>query len=132
MSLDQSISQILTSVTTLIGVIVMMLTISPLMTLVTLIIVPIALFMMSFIMKHSQKYFMNQQKYLGNINGTIEEAYSGHTVIKLFNGEDKTIQEFDKTNEKLYESSWKAQFFSGMMHPIMNFIGNIGYVLISI
>ena len=131
-SLDQSISQILTSVTTLIGVVVMMLTISPLMTLVTLVIVPIALFMMSFIMKHSQKYFLDQQNYLGEINGTIEEIYSGHTVVKLFNGEKKTIEDFSKTNEKLYNSAWKAQFFSGMMHPIMNFIGNIGYVLISI
>ena len=131
-SLDQSISHLLTSITTLIGVVVMMLTISPLMTLVTLVIVPIALFMMSFIMKHSQKYFLNQQKYLGYINGTIEEAYSGHTVIKLFNGEEKTIEDFNKTNEKLYNSAWRAQFFSGMMHPIMNFIGNIGYVLISI
>ncbi len=131
-SLDQSISQILTSVTTLIGVVVMMLTISPLMTLVTLVIVPIALFMMSFIMKHSQKYFLDQQNYLGEINGTIEEIYSGHTVVKLFNGEEKTIEDFSKTNEQLYNSAWKAQFFSGMMHPIMNFIGNIGYVLISI
>lgn len=131
-SLDQSISQILTSTTTLIGVIVMMLTISPLMTLVTLVIVPIALFMMSFIMKHSQKYFKAQQEFLGDINGTIEEAYSGHTVVKLFNGEEKTIEEFNKTNEKLYNSAWRAQFFSGMMHPIMNFIGNLGYVLISI
>ena len=131
-SLDQSISQILTSVTTLIGVVVMMLTISPLMTLVTLVIVPIALFMMSFIMKHSQKYFLDQQNYLGEINGTIEEIYSGHTVVKLFNGEKKTIEDFSKTNEQLYNSAWKAQFFSGMMHPIMNFIGNIGYVLISI
>ena len=131
-SLDQSVSQVLTSATTLIGVIVMMLTISPLMTLVTVVIVPIALFMMSFIMKHSQKYFMAQQNYLGDINGTIEEVYSGHTVVKLFNGEDKTIDEFNKINEKLYNSAWKAQFFSGMMHPIMNFIGNLGYVLISI
>lgn len=131
-SLDQSISQILTSTTTLIGVIVMMLTISPLMTLVTVVIVPIALFMMSFIMKHSQKYFKAQQEFLGDINGTIEEAYSGHTVVKLFNGEEKTIEEFNKTNEKLYNSAWRAQFFSGMMHPIMNFIGNLGYVLISI
>ena len=110
-SLDQSISQILTSVTTLIGVVVMMLTISPLMTLVTLVIVPIALFMMSFIMKHSQKYFLDQQNYLGEINGTIEEIYSGHTVVKLFNGEKKTIEDFSKTNEQLYNSAWKAQFF---------------------
>ena len=126
-SLDQSISQMLTSVTTLIGVIIMMVTISPLMTLVTLVIVPIALFMMSFIMKHSQKYFMNQQKYLGNINGTIEEAYSGHTVIKLFNGEEKTIEDFNKTNEKLYDSAWRAQIYSGMMHTIMNISGNHAY-----
>ncbi len=131
-SLDQSISQLLTSVTTLIGVIVMMLTISPLLTLVTVIIVPIAVFMMSFIMKHSQKFFLAQQNYLGDINGTIEETYAGHNVVKLFNGEQRAVDNFEKTNDELYNSSWKAQFFSGLMHPIMNFIGNIGYVFISI
>ena len=131
-SLDQSISQLLTSITTLIGVIVMMLTISPLLTLVTVIIVPIAVFMMSFIMKHSQKYFLAQQNYLGDINGTIEETYAGHNVVKLFNGEQRAVDNFEKTNDELYNSSWKAQFFSGLMHPIMNFIGNIGYVFISI
>ena len=131
-SLDQSISQVLTSLTTLIGVVVMMLSISPLMTLVTLIIIPIAFFMLGFIMKHSQKYFLNQQKFLGDINGTIEEAYSGNVIVKLFNGEKKVQDEFLKNNERLYESSWKAQFFSGLMQPIMNFIGNLGYDFISI
>lgn len=131
-SLDQSISQLLTSITTLIGVIVMMLTISPLLTLVTVIIVPIAVFMMSFIMKHSQKFFLAQQNYLGDINGTIEETYAGHNVVKLFNREQRAVDNFEKTNDELYNSSWKAQFFSGLMHPIMNFIGNIGYVFISI
>ena len=131
-SLDQSISQLLTSITTLIGAIVMMLTISPLLTLVTVIIVPIAVFMMSFIMKHSQKFFLAQQNYLGDINGTIEETYAGHNVVKLFNGEQRAVDNFEKTNDELYNSSWKAQFFSGLMHPIMNFIGNIGYVFISI
>ena len=131
-SLDQSISQLLTSITTLIGAIVMMLTISPLLTLVTVIIVPIAVFMMSFIMKRSQKFFLAQQNYLGDINGTIEETYAGHNVVKLFNGEQRAVDNFEKTNDELYNSSWKAQFFSGLMHPIMNFIGNIGYVFISI
>ena len=131
-SLDQSLTQVITSITTLIGVLIMMLTISPLMTLVTFLIVPVALFLMMFIMKHSQKYFMAQQEYLGDINGTIEETYSGHDIVNLFNSQEKVQEKFDKTNEALYRTAWKSQFFSGMMHPIMNFIGNIGYVIVSI
>ncbi len=131
-SLDQSLTQVITSITTLIGVLIMMLTISPLMTLVTFLIVPVALFLMMFIMKHSQKYFMAQQEYLGDINGTIEETYSGHDIVNLFNSQEKVQEKFDKTNEALYRTAWKSQFFSGMMHPIMQFIGNIGYVIVSI
>lgn len=131
-SLDQSLTQVITSITTLIGVLIMMLTISPLMTLVTFVIIPIALFLMMFIMKHSQKYFMAQQEYLGDINGTIEETYSGHDIINLFNSQEKVQEKFDKTNEELYQTAWKSQFFSGMMHPIMQFIGNLGYVIVSI
>ena len=131
-SLDQSLTQVITSITTLIGVLIMMLTISPLMTLVTFLIVPFALFLMMFIMKHSQKYFMAQQEYLGDINGTIEETYSGHDIVNLFNSQEKVQEKFDKTNEALYRTAWKSQFFSGMMHPIMQFIGNIGYVIVSI
>ena len=131
-SLDQSLTQVITSITTLIGVLIMMLTISPLMTLVTFLIVPVALFLMMFIMKHSQKYFMAQQEYLGDINGTIEETYSGHDIVNLFNSQEKVQEKFDNTNEALYRTAWKSQFFSGMMHPIMQFIGNIGYVIVSI
>ena len=131
-SLDQSLTQVITSITTLIGVLIMMLTISPLMTLVTFLIVPVALFLMMFIMKHSQKYFMAQQEYLGDINGTIEETYSGHDIVNLFNSQEKVQEKFDKTNEALYRTAWKSQFLSGMMHPIMQFIGNIGYVIVSI
>ncbi len=131
-SLDQSLTQVISSITTLIGVVVMMLSISPLMTGITLLIIPIALLMMGLIMKRSQKYFTAQQEYLGDINGTIEEVYSGHDIVKLFNGEEKAKQQFDETNEKLYNTAWKSQFFTGMMHPIMSFIGNIGYVIVSI
>jgi len=131
-SLDQSLTHIITSITTLIGVVIMMLSISPFMTGITLLIVPIALIMMGLIMKRSQKYFKAQQEYLGDINGTIEEVYSGHDIVKLFNNEQKAIETFDQLNNKLYNTAWKSQFFTGMMHPIMNFIGNIGYVIISI
>ena len=118
--------------TTLIGVLIMMLTISPLMTLVTLIILPISMLLIGFVMKHSQKYFRGQQEYLGNVNGQVEEVYSGHSIIKAFNKEENVIDEFDATNDKLYDSAWKSQFFSGMMMPIMQFIGNLGYVVVAI
>jgi len=131
-SLNQSATQLITSVTTLIGVLVMMLSISPLMTVVALLILPISVGLISFVMKHSQKYFSGQQEYLGNVNGQVEEVYSGHNVIKAFNKEDDVIREFDRTNDKLYESAWKSQFFSGMMMPIMQFVGNLGYVGVTI
>lgn len=131
-SLNQSATQLITSVTTLIGVLVMMLSISPLMTVVALLILPISVGLISFVMKHSQKYFSGQQEYLGNINGQVEEVYSGHNVIKAFNKEDDVIREFDRTNDKLYESAWKSQFFSGMMMPVMQFVGNLGYVGVAI
>ena len=131
-SLNQSATQLITSVTTLIGVLVMMLSISPLMTVVALLILPISVGLISFVMKHSQKYFSGQQEYLGNVNGQVEEVYSGHNVIKAFNKEDDVIREFDRTNDKLYESAWKSQLFSGMMMPVMQFVGNLGYVGVAI
>ena len=131
-SLNQSATQLITSVTTLIGVLVMMLSISPLMTVVALLILPISVGLISFVMKHSQKYFSGQQEYLGNVNGQVEEEYSGHNELKAFNKEDDVIREFDRTNDKLYESAWKSQFFSGMMMPVMQFVGNLGYVGVAI
>ena len=131
-SLNQSATQLITSVTTLIGVLVMMLSISPLMTVVALLILPISVGLISFVMKHSQKYFSGQQEYLGNVNGQVEEVYSGHNVIKAFNKEEDVIREFDRTNDKLYDSAWKSQFFSGMMMPVMQFVGNLGYVGVAI
>ena len=131
-SLNQSATQLITSVTTLIGVLVMMLSISPLMTVVALLILPISIGLISFVMKHSQKYFSGQQEYLGNVNGQVEEVYSGHNVIKAFNKEEDVIREFDRTNDKLYDSAWKSQFFSGMMMPVMQFVGNLGYVGVAI
>ncbi len=125
--LNQSITQIITSVTTMIGVLVMMLSISPLMTLIALIILPISAILVSLVVKRSQKFFKTQQEYLGHINGQVEETYGGHLVIKAFNKEDSVIEEFDATNKVLYDSAWKSQFVSGMMHPIMMFVGNIGY-----
>ena len=131
-SLNQSATQMITSVTTLIGVLAMMLSISPLMTLATLVILPVSMILISFVMKHSQKYFRGQQEYLGNVNGQVEEIYSGHNIIKAFNNEEDVIREFDTTNDRLYDSAWRSQFFSGMMMPIMQFIGNLGYVVVAI
>ncbi len=131
-SLNQSLTQIITSVTTIIGVLIMMLRISGWMTLVALIIVPISLFLVMFIVKHSQKYFKSQQEYLGHINGQVEEVYGGQTIIKAFNKEEDVIKTFDETNEILYNSAWKSQFLSGLMQPIMQFVGNLGYVGVSI
>lgn len=131
-SLNQSATQMITSVTTLIGVLAMMLSISPLMTLATLVILPVSMILISFVMKHSQKYFRGQQEYLGNVNGQVEEIYSGHNIIKAFNKEEDVICEFDTTNDRLYDSAWRSQFFSGMMMPIMQFIGNLGYVVVAI
>lgn len=131
-SLNQSATQMITSVTTLIGVLAMMLSISPLMTLATLVILPVSMILISFVMKYSQKYFRGQQEYLGNVNGQVEEIYSGHNIIKAFNKEKDVIREFDTTNDRLYDSAWRSQFFSGMMMPIMQFIGNLGYVVVAI
>ena len=131
-SMSQSITTLITSVTTLIGVLVMMISISPLMTLIALIILPISVVLLAFIMKHSQKHFVNQQNYLGEINGQVEEDYSGQNVIKAYNREEETIEAFDATNEKLYESAWKAQLFGGLMQPIIMFVGNLGYVGVAI
>lgn len=130
--LNQSITTIITSVATLVGVLIMMLSISPLMTLIAIVILPISAFLVSFVVKKSQKYFKNQQEYLGHINGQVEEVYGGHLVIKAFNREKDTIEEFDRTNAILYESAWKSQFLSGMMHPIMMFVGNLGYAAVSL
>ncbi|MGN9152904.1 ABC transporter ATP-binding protein [Bariatricus sp. HCP3S3_E12] len=131
-SLNQSATQLITSVTTLIGVLVMMLSISPLMTVVALLILPISMIFVSTIVKHSQKFFKSQQEYLGHINGQVEEVYGGHNIVKVFNKEKDVIRTFDETNEILYQSAWKSQFLSGMMMPIMQFVGNLGYVGVSI
>ncbi len=130
--LNQSITQLITSVTTMIGVLIMMLTISPLMTLITLLIVPLSLFFIATIMKKSQKHFETQQEYLGHINGQVEENYSGHVVVKAFGKEKDVIEEFNKKNDVLYASAWKSQFLSGLMQPVMFFVGNLGYVGVAI
>ncbi|RDY33029.1 ABC transporter ATP-binding protein [Lachnotalea glycerini] len=131
-SLNQSITQLITSVTTLIGVLIMMLRISGWMTLAALCILPISMGLIGSIMKRSQKYFQSQQKFLGEINGQVEEVFSGHNIVKVFNKEESVIHEFEETNKKLYDSAWKSQFFSGMMMPIMQFIGNLGYVMVAL
>ena len=131
-SLNQSATQLITSITTIIGILVMMLSINVTMTIVAILILPIASLITMFIVKHSQKYFAKQQEYLGHVNGKIEEMYSGQNVIKVFNAENKVLKEFEKDNTYLSNVGWKSQFFSGMMHPIMNFIGNLGYVVIAI
>ena len=130
--LNQSITTIITSVATLVGVLIMMLSISPLMTLIALIILPISMGLIGLVMKKSQKFFRSQQEYLGHINGQVEEVYGGHMVIKAFNREETTIEEFEKTNNILYESAWKSQFLSGMMQPIMMFVGNLGYACVAL
>ncbi|MDY4079855.1 MAG: ABC transporter ATP-binding protein [Clostridium sp.] len=131
-SLNQSLTQLITSLTTIIGTLIMMLSISLKMTLVALVILPISMIFISTIVGKSQKYFTSQQEYLGHVNGQVEELYGGHSVVKVFNGEEKAIREFDKANGTLYESAWKSQFLSGMMMPIMQFVGNLGYVGIAI
>ena len=130
--LNQSITQLITSVTTLIGVFIMMLSINVWMTLCALLILPCSMFMISKVMKRSQKYFRQQQKYLGDVNGQVEEVYAGQNIVKAFNKEDAVMATFEETNKKLYESGWKSQFFSGMMMPIMQFVGNIGYVMVAL
>lgn len=132
MSLNQSVTQLITSIATIVGVLVMMLTISPLMTLIVLLILPISAILVGVVVKISQKYFKAQQKYLGQVNGQVEEIYSGHNVVRVFNREEASLKEFEETNEILYESAWKSQFFSGLMQPIMNFVGNLGYVAVAV
>lgn len=131
-SLDQSATQLITNLITVIGILIMMLSIDPLMTLIAIGIIPVSLIFVGTIVKFSQKHFKNQQDYLADINGSVEEMYSGHNIITSFNAEEKMMKKFDKQNEQLCEASWKSQFLSGLMHPIMTFIGNIGYVVISI
>ncbi len=131
-TLSQSLTQIITSTTTLIGVLVMMFSISWQMTLVALLMVPLSLVIISVVIGRSQRYFKRQQDYLGHINGHIEETYGGHVVVKAFNGEAKSVQKFDGLNEVLYDSAWKSQFLSGLMMPVMGFVGNLGYVAVSI
>ena len=131
-NLNQSITQIITSICTLIGVLIMMLSISWKMTLVSLLILPVTVFIVKNVVGKSQKYFKKQQDYLGHVNGQVEEIYGGHTIVKAFNGENEAIKEFSKANKELYQSAWKSQFLSGLIFPIMNFIGNIGYVAVAI
>lgn len=131
-SLNQSLTQLITSVTTLIGVLVMMLSINVWMTLAALLILPVSMGIIGTVMKHSRKFFMDQQRYLGEVNGQVEEIYSGHNVVKVFNKEEDVVRVFEETNHKLYESGWKSQFFSGIMMPVMQFVGNIGYVMVAI
>lgn len=132
MSLNQTLTQLITSIATLVGVLIMMLSISPLMTLIALLILPISAALIGVVVKHSQKYFIKQQEYLGHVNGQVEEAFGGHNVIKLFNHEEAVWEDFTKTNDILYQSAWKSQFLSGMMHPIMMFVGNLGYVAVAV
>ncbi len=130
--LNQSITQLITSITTVIGVLIMMLTISPLMTLIALLILPISVMLMGFVIKRSQRFFKTQQEYVGHINGQVEEMYGGHKVVKAFNKEEDVLKNFHDTNQTLYKSAWKSQFFSGLMQPIMMFVGNLGYVGVAI
>lgn len=131
-SLSQCATQVVTSVTTLIGVVVMMLSISPWMTLMALLILPVSLLLVGAIMGHSQKYFRRQQEYLGKVNGQIEEVYSGHNIVKVFNKEEDVLKTFEETNNTLYDSAWRSQFLSGLMMPLMGFVGNLGYVGVAI
>ncbi|MCU9815559.1 ABC transporter ATP-binding protein [Paraclostridium sp. AKS73] len=131
-NLNQIMTQIITAVTTVIGVLIMMISISWQMTIASLLILPVSMIIIGFIVKNSQSHFKSQQKYLGHVNGQVEETYGGHNIVKAFNREDAAIAEFNELNDKLYESAWKSQFLSGMMMPMMTFIGNLGYVLVSI
>ena len=130
--LNQSITQLITSVTTLIGVFIMMLSINVWMTLAAVLILPLSMGIIGTVMKRSQKFFRNQQRYLGEVNGQIEEVYGGHDVVKVFNKEKDVVEAFEKVNKELYNSAWKSQFFSGIMMPVMQFIGNLGYVVVAI
>ena len=132
MNLNQSITEIITSVCTIIGILVMMFSISWQMTLISLVILPIAGILVTFIVKKSQKYFTRQQDYLGHVNGQVEEIYGGLNIVKVFNAEEKVTKDFEKANDELYHSGWKSQFLSGLMHPVMNFISNVGYVAVAV
>ncbi|WP_225749340.1 ABC transporter ATP-binding protein [Paraeggerthella sp. Marseille-Q4926] len=131
-SLNQGVTQLITSVTTIIGVLVMMLSINPLMTLITVLILPVSVVLILVVVKRSQKYFVAQQNTLGEINGLVEETFSGHAIVKAFNREQGALESFNKTNGRLYASAWKSQFISGLMQPIMNFVGNLGYVAVAV
>lgn len=131
-SLNQGVTQLITSVTTIVGVLIMMLSINPLMTLINVVILPVSVVLIMVVVKRSQKYFVAQQRTLGKINGIVEETFSGHAIVKAFNREDGTVDRFNETNAKLYGSAWKSQFFSGLMQPIMTFVGNLGYVAVAI
>ena len=131
-NMNQNITQIITAVCTMVGILIMMLSISWIMTLVSLAIIPFAVFLVKFIVKKSQKYFKNQQDYLGHVNGQVEEIYSGHTIVKVFNRENEEVEAFSKLNDELYNCAWKSQFMSGLMHPIMHLAGNIGYVGVAV
>ena len=131
-SLNQRVTQIITSVATLVGTLVMMISISGIMTLISLVILPVSAILISFIIKHSQKYFRQQQEYLGHINGQVEEVYGGHLVVQAYNKQESTIKKFEDTNQILFQSAWKSQFLSGLMQPIMQFVGNLGYVGVAI
>ena len=131
-SLNQGVTQIITSVATLVGTLVMMISISGIMTLISLVILPVSAILISFIIKHSQKYFRQQQEYLGHINGQVEEVYGGHLVVQAYNKQESTIKKFEDTNQILFQSAWKSQFLSGLMQPIMQFVGNLGYVGVAI
>lgn len=131
-SLNQSITQIITSIATMVGTLVMMISISGIMTLISIVIIPISIALISLVVKHSQKFFRRQQEYLGHINGQVEEVYSGQLVIQAYNKQEETIKKFEETNDILYQSGWKSQFLSGLMQPIMMFVGNLGYVAVAI
>ena len=131
-SLNQSVTQLITSAATIIGIFIMMLSISPVMTLIALVILPVSGALIGIVVKFSQKYFVAQQNYLGKVNGQVEEVYSGHNIVKAFNREEQALKEFNETNDALYQSAWKSQFFSGMMQPIMMFVGNLGYVAVAV
>ncbi|MEN6528928.1 MAG: ABC transporter ATP-binding protein [Anaerolineaceae bacterium] len=131
-TLNQSLTQIITSVVTMIGVLVMMFSINWIMTLVALLILPISALFIRFIVKRSQKYYKKQQDYLGHVNGHVEEMFGGHIVVKAFNGEKRSIEEFNKLNSTLYDAAWRSQFLSGLMMPVMNFVGNLGYVAVAV
>ena len=132
MNLNQSITQIITSICTIIGILIMMFSISWQMTLISLVILPVAAILVRIIVGKSQRYFQSQQEYLGHVNGQVEEIYGGLNIVKAFNGEENAIKEFEKENAELYRSGWKSQFLSGLMHPLMNFMGNIGYVAVAV